>query len=265
MKTLIEPMGVFEFGRKLIESKDVDPVYVLLWNCPEVQTVLKRWLIAYWCFYHMGTSSWIADGGSENRFWGKMEQAAASKEFPRCPERRHFRGQNAVKSVSYLRYHGIDKLFEPFEDGMAAREVMKEVQKWVGFGPWISFKVADMLERLDLARIVFKSEDVYLFDSPKEGAERMRAELGVGVDDEDLQTWAVETLTEEFRDLTAPPNHQRLVGPQEAETVLCKWKSYLNGSYRLGEDIESCRNCLLRFAKTKLSQDLLRAGRNVLW
>jgi len=252
----------FEFGRKLIVTGDIDPVYTIIWNCPEVVPVLKRYLLAYWCFYHMGTAAWISSPESEDGFWTRMMLAAESKEYPRCPERRHFRGANAMKSVAYLANRGVDDLFDGFEDGMTCREAMRECQTWVQFGPWIAFKVADMLERLKLVRIAFSPADVYLFDSPKEGAERLYTVLGETIPiGTSLQTWAVERLTTELQDLPAPPRFERRVSVQEVETVLCKWKSHLNGHYTLGEDIESCQKCLQRFGRAKLSRSLLKAGR----
>lgn len=260
--------GCFDFGRQLIESQDLDPVYVLLYFCPEIyrdQETLERWLLAYWCFYHVGTASWIASGD----YWDRMYAAAGSKEYPRCPERRHFRGQNAIKSVTYLEHRGLASLFRNFTFPVRRRscgEVMKEVQQWVGFGPWIAFKVADMVERLNLAPIRFGTEDVYLFDSPKKGAERLRESLGEDVGGGRTETWAVERILAELGDLRAPPRDDRPIGPQEAETVLCKWYSHTKGSYEVGEDTEACRQSLLKFAKVRLCQNLLQAGRKAdLW
>ena len=48
----------------------------------------------------------------------------------------------------------------------------------------------------------------------------------------------VKYLTEQFADLEAPPYYDRPIGLQEVETVLCKWKSHLNGHYPLYNDID---------------------------
>lgn len=256
-------MTCFEFGRELIKRNDIDPVYVLLWNANFDRYRMKRWLLAYWGFYHMGTASWISEGHGMN-YWDRFMRAAKSKEYPRCPERRHFRGLNAVKSTEYLESVGLDALYKPIllSREQTAGEVMKKVQEWVGFGPWIAFKVADMLERLGLARIAFDVESVFLFDSPKEGAQRLWESLGKPLEATfGLNKWAVKTILSELGELKAPPRFERTINAQEAETILCKHFSYLKGRYKIGEDIHNCRKSLLRFARTKTCQQLLKAGK----
>lgn len=265
---MVTRLSCIEFGRELIQTNDLDPVYVILWNANLTPKKLERWLLAYWCFYHMGTASWIAHSGKG--YWNRFQKAAGSKEYPRCSERRHYRGQQAINSTTYLQSRGVPSLFEPLRTGGTCGEVMKEVQNWVGFGPWISFKVADMLERLDLAPISFSTEDVYLFESPKIGAEKLRESLELSENDPELngrvESWAVEYILGKIGDLEAPPQFEREIGPQEAETVLCKWKSYLNGRYTIGEDIESCHKCLNKFSSCGTSTELLKAGeRAKLW
>ncbi|MBZ4299837.1 hypothetical protein LAJ56_17985, partial [Streptococcus pneumoniae] len=68
--------------------------------------------LAYWCFYHVGTASWIADRSVG--YWQRMEKAAGSKEYPRSSERRHFRGGQATRSVAWLKEHGLESLFDGF-------------------------------------------------------------------------------------------------------------------------------------------------------
>lgn len=83
-------LNIYQFSRELIASKDLDPVYVLLHEAQLDEARLQLWLLAYFCFYHVGTASWIADGKSG--FWERMHIAAASKDYPRSSERRHYRG-----------------------------------------------------------------------------------------------------------------------------------------------------------------------------
>lgn len=240
-------LGCVIFGEKLIQTQDLDPVYVLVSSCPELKNKekLRRWLLAYWSFYHMGTASWITDG--EDNYWDRFMDAASTKDHLRCPERRHYRGQNALKSVAYLHERGIDSLFSEIEIDASCSDVMKQTKKWVGFGPWIGFKIADMLERLQLARIAFNVDDVYLFDSPLEGAKRLRESVSATVNDSEVGPWAVEYLINKLGHLKAPPLFERNVSVQEVETVLCKWKSYTNNKYHIGEDITSCQKCLNQY------------------
>lgn len=255
-------LRVYEFGKQLLEKNDLDPVYVLLWEAQLSPKQLQKWLLAYWCFYHIGTASWIVDQPS---YWEAFKQAAGSKEWPRCSERRHFRGENARKSVEYLCSRGVSDLFDPLlQEQLTVGQIMRYVQTWVGFGPWISFKVADMLERLDIAPVRFDAGTMFLFDSPREGAELLyRTEGGTGGDP---NSWAVDRILKQLGHHRAPPRNERTLNVQEAETCLCKWKSYKGGHYRPGEDVESCQNGLRRFPQSLTSQKLYQAGeRSGLW
>jgi len=265
-------LGCVIFGEKLIQTQDLDPVYVLVSSCPELKNKekLRRWLLAYWSFYHMGTASWITDGFNQypnlttEEYWIRFKQAASSKLHLRCPERRHYRGQNALKSVAYLHKRGIDSLFSDIEINGSCSDVMKQTKKWVGFGPWIGFKIADMLERLQLARIAFNVEDVYLFDSPLEGAKRLRESVSATVNDSEVGPWAVEYLINKLGHLKAPPLFERNVSVQEVETVLCKWKSYTNNKYHVGEDITSCQKCLNQYQlRSPIAKSLMK--NSTLW
>lgn len=252
MTQVKEKLGAVEFGRQLISSGDLDPIYIMLWNANLPTEMLHRWLLAYWCFYHSGTASWIVD---QKNYWNAMEKAAGSKAYPRCSERRHFRGQNALKSVAFLKTVGVDTLFEPFIDVKSpAVLVMNYVQTWVGFGPWIAFKVTDMLERLGVADITFKSEEIEVFDSPSEGADMLydRYGKGLNVPYQQRVAWADSFLRNQIgRTTKAPPRYERVINIQETETVLCKWKSHMNGHYTVGEDIESlCKSLLSLPSKT---------------
>ncbi len=260
-------LGIYDFGHQLLETRDLDPVYVVLHEAKLQSRELERWLLAYWCFYHSGTASWIAD--TPMGYWSRMGEAAASREYPRCHERRHFRGKAAVASVAWLKDRGLDSLWDPLRVGEASlEEVMAYVRSWRQFGPWIAFKVADMLERLGLCRVEFSTGAMFLFDSPKEGAE-----LLWGTETGDLQgfdasaeEWAVDRILNELGDQLAPPRYEREINAQEAETILCKWKSHMGGHYRIGEDVEATQKGLLRFPDCEMSHRLLEAGRDAcLW
>ncbi len=269
---------IFTFGKQLVETRDLDPVYVVVHQAIRTGDLdkekLAKWLLAYWCFYHVGTASWAIE---QPDYWGAMHRAAGSKDYPRSSERRHFRAKNAIDSVTFLQETGIPGLFDPFHkwkygrDGVPLVEVMDYIQEWVGFGPWIAFKVADMLERLDIIDVTFKPEDVFrMFDAPKKGAEAMAEQLGYdskhGRTATDVYLWAYNTLIDELGSLEAPPRYERTINIQEVETILCKWKSHLNGHYEVGKDIAEVRHGLLRFARCRTSQALLKAGgRGGLW
>lgn len=263
------PLSVYDFGRQLVETLDLDPVYVMLYNSSLIHEPAKfdRWLLAYWCFYHVGTACWIT---SQDDYWKAMMTAAKSKEYPRASERRHFRGENAVKSVTFLRDNDTPQAIQFFREDNGTNnwtldDVMATVRKWQGFGEWIGFKVADMIERLGILSVQFKPSDVFsMFDSPRKGADEMANRYFKGHRNtlafESCQ-WAYESLvtSRQLKDLLAPPRFERRLNIQEIETILCKWKSHLNGRYQVGHDIHEVKEGLKRFGRCPLSQKMLVA------
>jgi hypothetical protein len=240
-------LNVFDFGRALVSSGDLDPVYILLVESNLEGLRLKRFLLAYWCFYHLGTASWIVD---QKDFKEAMMKAAKSKDYKRGSERRHFRGENAINSVRFLNRNTVAGLFKPLLKEQTAISCMWKVESWVGFGPWIAFKVADMLERLDLVYIEFEINSLKLFSSPKLGAFALRDRIRKSVTDDEACEWAIDIICNRLKKLKAPPWEDRPIGIQEAETILCKWKSYIGGRYHIGEDIQFVHKSLIDGTKT---------------
>lgn len=274
-------LGLLEFSQQLVDANDLDPVYVLLHNAELPRDTLEAWLLAYWSFYHVGTASWITQTGigsdSETVYWSAFMRAAGSSVYPRSHERRHYRGENARKSSEFMAGYGLESIFGEFRRAayecrtLDLEEVLDYVLLWEGFGPWAAFKVADMLERLDLCRVRFDTSAVMqMYDSPRKGAELHHTLVfpGAPLDGRwpTIGEWAVNEVLNALGGRKAPPRYERPCGVQEAETCLCKWKSYRNGKYEIGEDVAACRKGLLRFARCRLSKRLLRAGeRGGLW
>jgi len=265
-----ERLPVEEFGRQLITSRDLDPIYVALWNLKGQGLMgpdqMKRWLIAYWCFYHAGVSSYLSEfEGIE--FWDKMEVAACNavlapngERWHRGSERRHFRGLASTLAVdSYAAMYGSNpemmvNILEnngPTFLGISARAQVHKL-----FGPWISFKVADMLERVLDVPVDFDNAAVFMFKDPVKAALMVWrdkagvAESAVPKEPGEAINLVVQYLTKAFADLKAPPALDRAIGLQEVETVLCKWKSHMNGHYPLFNDIDEIREGLPTWGKT---------------
>lgn len=240
------PLDCYEFGRQLLAANDLDPVYTVV-HRSELGLILPRWLLAYWCFYHVGTASWVVD---QPNYWTAMETAAGSKDWPRSSERRHFRGKAAIESVGWLQQRGVDDLFRPLlrPTVVTASALMDVVREWRGFGPWISFKVADMIERIGLRRVRFDVFTAMYDGSPTDAAQLLwNEERGDEPATKAEQCeYAVRRVLSEVK-ADAPPTFDRPLGPQEAETILCKWKSYQGGHYHIGEDVEAVKKGLSRF------------------
>lgn len=262
-----EKLGVEAFGRQLIETGDLDPVYIALAGCEWEPERLQRWLMAYWMFYHPGAASYMADASTEELFWNRAGNAARNEtpspldgRWPRASERRHFRGQKAIDAVAELRRTPLADIFARLE---AAAPDYKAVAKAVGelpqFGPWMAFKVADMLERVCGVHVDFDLNSVTMFEDPKKAALMVwRKHAGLPdsarskVPDQTIKA-VVHHLIVEYEGLSAPPHRDRPVDYQEVETVLCKWKSHMNGHYPVGKDTREIAEGLEAWAEVSES------------
>ena len=285
-------LTVERFGRVALRTGDLDPIYVGLDKLNLLENdknQLGRWLMAYWCFYHAGFASYASE---QKNFWDIMMVAAENESpapcggrWPRGSERRHFRGQQGIRATSDLmeRYPsndtcGVDMLaYLVGEAGpiVGVADVIKRVKTHRGFGDWISFKVADMLDTNCGIPVLFDNATIFMFDTPVKGAvmacqhwakdpgDPIRSAIYGGVIPPyekiyvDLQSntlvpwacdYAVARLIKEFADIPAPPHGRRAVAVQEVETVLCKWKSHLGGHYPIGKDTLEIHHGLAEWA-----------------
>jgi hypothetical protein len=250
-------LGIVEFGQQLIRTGDLDPAYLILQRANMGDKQLSRWLLAYWCTYHMGVASVLSEREGEV-YWNLLEDVAANKpdclattdgRWPRNKERRHWRGKAAIDSASHLRmtfakpehvldfirYGKSEKGSKP--EGVGVTDIIRRVQTLVGFGPWIAFKVADMIDALGFNELDFSRATVFMFDNPQAAAiDAWRVQQGLPStakpkDPVAIRDAVVDWLLSQFADLSCPHNNQRSIRVQEVETVLCKWKSHRSGHY----------------------------------
>jgi hypothetical protein len=196
---------------------------------------MARWCVAYWCFYHAGFASFATVMASDQAYWDLLKKAAqgSGKDYPRSAERRHFRGAAAVKCVNYLAGNfpspmsALSYLSHPTVR-TSFTEVAARTMSWPLFGPWVAFKVADMLERVWRYPVDFSDCHLGIYAEPAAAAKLVNPKATL-----------VETcnwLQEKLADMMAPPGNDRPIGIQEVETCLCKWKSHMNGHYPIGKD-----------------------------
>ena len=270
-----ERWSIERFGEHLLESNDLDPVYVALVDSGFPAAQLKRWLIAYWCFYHTGVASYLSEREGW-AFWEGMTTAAANEypapvggRWPRGHERRHFRAKIALNSVQDLhhRYPDPEKMVDYIvglevsgADGVEAKpfhEISSRARNHSGFGPWIGFKIADMTDRVLGVPVAFTDAAVFMFDDPKEAALKLY-ELRFGQPHPSVKTvpkkdpiihGIASYLIQHFSTFRAPPFYDRPVNIQEIETILCKWKSHMNGHYPLNNDIIEITNGVAPWAE----------------
>lgn len=262
MKDDGERLGVVEFGRRLIESGDLDPLYLALWHAKLTKDTLCRWLVCYWCYYHAGLCCWVCD---QKQFFPTLLKIAKSgTDFPRGTERRHFRGKLAVDSVTKLSER-FDSAIEIVEwlaaGGPTAAGVTRRIKQLHGFGEWISWKVPDMIDRLNLGTVRFVPDDVSLmFKTSKEGA--IKTCEVCSVESKDQLRSAHSYLKRKLGKLLAPPRYERRINVQETETIFCKWKSHLGGHYPLGKDTHEIRVGLREWRPGVTSRKLLKGLRD---
>lgn len=260
-------LSIEDFGRNLLETGDLDPLYIALANgfpigqgIAKDQLALNRFLVAYWCLYHVGSAAWIAEHEGDE-FWEKLMDSALQRTVPvvggrwqRGHERRHFRGAQGEAAVKALRskYEKPEHMVSYLaggEDVQSFKAVSERVQEHRGFGPWMAFKVCDMLEVLGMASVDFDEAAVFMFKDPARAAEMVfRAKTGTPADQEiprdQAINFSVSFLENVFKSFKAPPVFDRAIGLQEVETVLCKWKSHMNGHYPLNNDIHEINSGL---------------------
>lgn len=234
---------VLEFGSSLLDAGDLDPVYNYLHEQNFSSSKLKRWLMAYSMFYHCGVAEYLSEFDKSD-FW--HEVYAGLKEFPRGEERRHFRGKAAWKAVNYLSDFWPESLIDSFYKEKDFVSVSKAVQRLPLYGPWIAFKMADIGERVLDKKIDFSNCALGIYKEPRAGAALvLRGEENANIND-----WELEQVVRYITDVLngkgymAPPTFDRPLNVQEAETILCKYKSHLHGHYPVGKDINAVQKAL---------------------
>jgi len=230
-----DKLGYLEFGQRLLETGDLDPVYIMLTKAELPHKVMCRWLLAYWCFYSCGMVSEIAEADD---YWDAM-LVACEPGKPRGMERRHFRGPKSEKAVRWLaaNYGDADNAIEflveetklPGNGVCTLKNVEKRAVSWPMFGHWIGWKIADMLERVMRVPIVFDDYDRFVIPEVAKAIDL--------IEPREPNQWSlIERLQKEFSNYLAPPWQDRPVNCQEVETIMCKFKAHLHGFYYLGKD-----------------------------
>lgn len=259
-------MHIEDFGAVLIETRDLDPVYVAIVGAGLDRDQLCRLLLAYWCFYHLGVAANLSEY-QEGCYWDMMLEAAQNvrsprehtrapegcARWPRGAERRHFRGQKCVDAVRELSVGRPEDWVGQFFNKLVwvDRKVMAEVESWPQFGPWIAFKVADMLERVAGIDVRFDPDIGLMYDEPAKGLELLRWRLYGDAHNNDARRRIMyHQLVRHFSPAPAPPGGDRGCGPQEVETILCKWKAHMGGHYEVGKDIRELRHGLVGWGET---------------
>jgi Alpha-glutamyl/putrescinyl thymine pyrophosphorylase clade 2 len=236
-------MNIYDFGDQLIQTGDHDPVYPMLTQADLEAEQLDRFLLAYLCFYHVGLASWLSEQGGS--YWDWMHIAAENVtpapiggRWPRSSERRHFRGAKCVDAIAYFRRQPASAWIHRLASSTTLKGVMDTAAQWPLFGPWAGFKAADLLEVVKGANISFNDNIALIYKEPRACLDLLAGETG---QTPQQVLAAVKAHVSKYRE---PASGRRMCGIQEAETVLCKYKSHLNGHYPIGKDTKEIRHAL---------------------
>jgi len=244
-------MHIQEFGDLLIETGDLDPVYIAMHNAQLPTPQVCRLLLAYWCFYHLGVAALLSDWEGKD-FWLWMESAARNDSspmdagrWPRGTERRHFRGEKCVNAVQWLaaKYNEPEYPVQLLSQMKTEQQIMSWTNTWPMFGPWIGFKIADMMERVYGSKVNFDPNIGLMYDSPRSALDLLALDNSMVIVERTPKSIYNNLLTY-FNARRAPPKNDRYCNCQEVETILCKFGSMRSGHYWVGKDIKEVREAL---------------------
>lgn len=269
-------LTIEQFGEALLTSGDLDPMYLAVNKARLDYEQLNRLMLSYFCFYHLGAAARMAEARTAKDFWKMMLEAATyspvkhpeARAWPRGAERRHYRGDQARKSMLELDAAYNKPKFNvagavghfigaanTHDDFLTFGSISKAVQTHRGFGTWIAFKVADVAERVLGYDVDFKDCHLGIYKDPREGAAvallaldpaKGREFAGKGwefpITDDQLERTVAHYATH-FSKIKAR-GLERKVNVQEVETIFCKYKSHLKGHYPVGKDSEEIRHGL---------------------
>lgn len=267
-------LGIVPFAQHLLRTGDLDPIYLALNKVQWPEAQKYRWLVAYCAFYHAGVACYMSELHGD-MFWAHMMWAAKNEEampppvaprWPRGHERRHFRGEQAVKGIQdwQTRYPVPESMFlyirynEPGST-VAFGDVRARALEHRSVGEWLSFKMVDLVDACLGVEVDQSDLMNFMYDAPRKSLLREWREQycwGPNVMPKDaaaerkviehMNRW----LATELREFSIPHKPGQPLAPFELETVWCKHQSHLNGHYPLHNDIHEINAGLLPWLST---------------
>lgn len=256
-------LSLEEFGRKLVETGDLDPVYLALNGSGLSWDQKQRWLVAYIAFYHCGFASWASERVNLD-FWEVLLEAARNESsspvggrWPRGRERRHFRGEQAILAVKewQFRYGRLpERMFHYIAgNGGLVSEVIWRAKTHRSIGSWAAFKCSDLVDACLGVELDQREVELFLYDTPRESLLRYwESWQGYAPEGKEMEESAILCvllrLSGEWRDLRIPHKPGKRLDNFALETCACKHLSHLNGHYPLGNDIHEITESLETWA-----------------
>ena len=248
-----------EFGGSLLDSLDLDPVYVGVGVADLPREVKVRWVFSYAFIYHSGVASKLAESAD---YYGSMLEALSG---PRGVERRHFRGAAAVNAIHSLKSLGTpEELMDWVCEIPKFTEMARRVKLLPQCGAWIAFKIVDMADRILRVPVDWTGCSLAIYRDPKQGAALIfEGDKNAPLTPAEVTGYYAQ-LVEQFKHRLAPPWYDRPAGIPEVETIACKYKSYRRGGYHVGEDLATMIRQLEMYPG-EVSQHILRVVRGGLF
>lgn len=252
-------LHIKDFGRQLVATGDLDPVYIALNKSGWDVDRKLRWLVVYCAFYHCGVATYISEYKS-TQFWRLMADAAKNIKpapigglWPRARERRHFRGDQALKALNcwYTRYPEPERMFLYImgKRGSPFQEVLNRALQHRSVGSWLSFKLVDLVDACLGAEVDQSDVVSFFYSTPRDSAIRVWNEDIVNkpihvTTNMVMVEFVVRGLLHTFKELTNPHKLGQPLDVFCIETILCKHASHLSGHYPLYNDIREIHGAL---------------------
>lgn len=237
------------FGKQLIQSGDLDPVYLALNSVSFSKEQRLRWIVAYCAFYHCSVACWLSElKGAE--FWHYLKIAAENKvsspikeRWPRGHERRHFRGEQALAAINDWenRYgtHPEHMMKYIVGSGKNFQAIGDRAVEHRSVGVWMKFKLIDLADACFDAKVEQTNLEQFLYESPRTSILSMWNKLHPSANsDESILQKAIAYLLKQYKELRIPHHPDKAIDLFCLETIACKHSSHLNGHYPLFNDID---------------------------
>ncbi len=253
-------LEIEQFGAHLLQSGDLDPVYIALNGAGYSDDQKLRWLVAYAAYYNCAVACWMSTFEGE-AFWQRMLIAAANElptpigtRWPRGHERRHFRGAAALSGVRdwWARHDIPERMFEHIAEAAPSMSaVLERAKRHRSIGNWLSFKVADLIDACMGKAIDQTDVGLFLYETPREALWYVWESRGYHADSKDLAVHAMLSLLETaFAPYRIPHKPGQPIDMFCLETIACKHGSHRSGHYPLNNDIDEINHGLSDWRET---------------
>lgn len=242
-------LDIVPFGCRLLQTGDLDPVYLGLNGAEFSDSQKLRWLVAYIAFYHTGVASFISEQRGPE-FWYIMMDAAnnsnpcpTGQRWPRGKERRHFRSMNAVKAISEWKFN-YPKPEDMFRRIVSAGSDFHKMRflasQNMSIGSWMSFKIVDLVDACLGVEVDQSDATAFLYATPRQSLlDEWTSRHSGQVPSNETQALSesIAHLKRGFRGLTIPHKPGKPIDMFCIETIACKHLSHRHGHYPLANDL----------------------------